>query len=90
MGTKLLPIAVVLVMVTGAAGADKGTSSPDPDLLEFLGTFETSKGKEIDPLLLENVPGKPAKQGKGEPSRPIARKPVQKDTPPKGREKDDE
>jgi hypothetical protein len=85
---RLLAI-VSLVLATGAAGAEKAPPPPDPDMLEFLGAFETSGGKAVDPFLLENTPGKPAKLGKAATRAQDARKPAQKETPPKGREKND-
>ncbi len=90
MGAKLLPLILVLSLATSAAGVEKAPAPPDQDMLEFLGTFETSGGKEIDPLLLEGMPGKPAPTGKTATRRPSVRKPFQKETPPKGRENDDE
>jgi hypothetical protein len=86
---RLLTI-LSLVLATVAAGAEKAPSLPDPDMLEFLGTFETSGGKDADPFLLENTPAKPVKSGKTVTRQPDPRKPAQKETPPKGREKDDE
>lgn len=32
---------------------------PDTELLEFLGTFESSDGKWMDPLTLKDVPDDP-------------------------------
>ena len=90
MGAKRLLIMASLVLASAAAGAEKAPPQPDPDMLEFLGTFETSGGKDIDPFLLDNVPGNPAKQGKAVMRRPATRKPDQKETPPTGREKGDE
>ena len=86
---RLLAI-LSLVLATAAAGAEKASPLPDPDMLEFLGTFETSGGKDVDPFLLENAPAKPAKPGKTVTRRPAVHKQAQEETPPKGREKDDE
>jgi hypothetical protein len=79
---------VVPVCAAGAAG--KGAPPPDPELLEFLGTFETAGGKGIDPLLLEKEPRKPAAQnGKGK-RKTAPRKAPQEKTPPHGRDTQDE
>lgn len=90
MVTNRLLVILSLVLATAAAGAEKALPPPDQDMLEFLGTFETSGGKDIDPFLLESVPKKSAKPGKTVTRRPVARPPVPKETPPKGREKNDE
>ena len=86
---RLLTI-LSLVLATAAVGAEKTPPLPDPDMLEFLGTFETFGGKDVDPFLLENTPAKTAKPRKTSRRQPAAHKPAQKGTPPKGREKDDE
>ncbi|HLO25137.1 MAG TPA: hypothetical protein VK187_03425 [Geobacteraceae bacterium] len=90
MGANRLLVLLSLVLTTTAAGAEKALPPPDRDMLEFLGTFETSGGKDIDPFLLEGVPKKSAKPGKTVTRRPVTRPPVPKETPPKGREKYDE
>ena len=62
MSANRLLIILSLVLATAAAGAEKAPPLPDPDMLEFLGTFETSGGKDVDPFLLENAPAKPARK----------------------------
>ncbi len=55
-----LILACALLLPAGATGAlakEKGKGKPpDMEILEFLGTFETSDGKIIDPL---NIPPHP-------------------------------
>lgn len=41
-------------LVSGAALAEE--PDPPPELLEFLGSFETSAGEAIDPTLLDLPP----------------------------------
>jgi hypothetical protein len=38
------------LLATGTAPAD----APDPDLLEFLGSFETRDGRWLDPTILDD------------------------------------
>ena len=44
---------LALFLATGAVAAEKKAPPPDPDLLEFIGTYRTAGGKDIDPVLLE-------------------------------------
>jgi hypothetical protein len=55
MNTRLLVCSLFLVVGCGIAVA-KEALPPDLEMLEFLGTFETSGGKDIDPFLLEGEP----------------------------------
>ncbi len=76
---------LILLLAAGAAGKEK-PESPDMEMLEFLGTYETAGGNEIDPLLLNEAP----KPGKG---REKERQPAGKTTKPekkKKTERDDE
>jgi hypothetical protein len=90
MNAKRLLTAWMLILFACTAGAaDKASSPPDPELLEFLGTFVTARGKEIDPLLLEKGAPNNDVQKKGE-RKPAPREAVKKKTPPHGREHEDE
>ncbi len=75
---------LVLLLAVGAAGKEK-SDSPDMEMLEFLGTFETAGGNEIDPMLLKEAP-KPGKIR--EKDRQAATKPAKPDK--KKTERDDE
>jgi hypothetical protein len=46
---RLLVVAGMLILPIGAVARQEPL--PDPELLEFLGSFATAKGKAIDPLL---------------------------------------
>ena len=75
---------LVLLLAAGAAGKEKA-DSPDMEMLEFLGNYETAGGKEIDPLLLKEAP----KTGKvGEKESRSGKKPAKPDK--KKTERDDE
>jgi len=54
------PAGVVVLgcLVCGFAHAGSGAASPSAEMLEFLGTYETSSGKEVDPLALSDVVGR--------------------------------
>ena len=43
----------LIAPVAADAGGKEKPETPDMEMLEFLGTFETAGGKEIDPLQLE-------------------------------------
>jgi len=59
-------VVVLACLVCGFAHAGSGTAIPSAEMLEFLGTYETSSGKEVDPLALSDmverkkIPGKKA------------------------------
>lgn len=90
MSAKRLLTAWMLIPLACAAGAaDKAPPPPDPELLEYLGTFETARGKAIDPLLLQKGVAKDDARKKGE-RKPAPRETDRKKTPPPGRERDDE
>ena len=93
MNANATPLVIVLLLVPlvcAAGNAGKAPPPPDPEMLEFLGTFETADGKGIDPFLLEQAPGKTgAVKKKGE-RRPAPTKPAQKKSSPSGREQQDE
>ncbi len=76
---------LVLLLAMGAAGKEK-SAAPDLEMLEFLGTYETAGGGEIDPMLLNEAP-KPGK------TREKKRQPTEKPARPenkKNTERDDE
>lgn len=51
-----LLLSVVLFAAQSAAQPDMQTTPPpDPELLEFLGSFATEEGDWVDPLLLAEV-----------------------------------
>jgi hypothetical protein len=90
-------ILLILVMSTGAAAADRKPAPPDrkpappdPDMLEFLGTFETAGGKDVDPFLLkgDTAAGLPA--GKSTNGKPAVRQKSGRKIPPKERNINDE
>ncbi len=89
---KRVVIAWLLVpLVCAAAGAaDKASPPPDPEMLEFLGTFETADGKGIDPFLLEKSPQQPAASNKNGERKPVPRKAAQEKTSLHWRELQDE
>lgn len=43
-------ICLILIMLLPATAWARGEQLPDADLLEFLGSYETSSDKAIDPL----------------------------------------
>jgi hypothetical protein len=54
-----LPVLLLIVATMTLAPvvqAKEAVKMPDLDLIEFIGTFETDRGKEIDPLLLDSMP----------------------------------
>lgn len=57
-GSCVLLLLICLLPLTGWAREEQPV---DPELLEFLGTFVTAKGNEIDPLQLRQT-GTPGKQ----------------------------
>jgi hypothetical protein len=77
---------LVLLLAAGAAGKEKKADAPDMEMLEFLGTYETARGNEIDPMLLNEAP-KPGKAGEKE-HQPV-KQPVKPDKKKKT-ERDDE
>ena len=90
MSARPLFVSLSLFLATGATAAEKAPPLPDQDMLEFLGSFETAQGKALDPFLLDADFRKPAPSGKLETKGPPVRKQVIKETPPQGRERDDE
>ena len=88
--------AVILCMAAFVAGAALGGSRqqapPDADLIEFLGTFETASGKEIDPLLLKEEPlrGDAAQKGSDQGSTTKERGTVKQSVKKRGKERRDD
>jgi hypothetical protein len=89
MAANRLLALLALILATGASASDSRPSAPDPDLLEFLGTFETAGGKTLDPLLLQGGAAG-ATSNKKSARRPAVRNKTGKETPPKGRETNDD
>jgi hypothetical protein len=53
---KLLEIVMIaLIALLPSLGWSVEEHLPEPDMLEFLGRFETSGGKPVDPLLFEET-----------------------------------
>jgi hypothetical protein len=55
----LIPVFLSIVALMAFSPVVQGKEAgrmPDLDLLDYLGTFETDRGKEIDPMLLESMP----------------------------------
>ncbi|GFE61820.1 hypothetical protein [Geobacter sp. AOG2] len=46
-----LPALVVALALIPSAAFARDAARPDPEMLEYLGSFETAKGKPVDPLL---------------------------------------
>jgi hypothetical protein len=67
---------LVLLLAASAAGKEKAVDAPEMEMLEFLGTYETAGGKEVDPMLQNEAP-KPEKARQNE--RQPARKPAKPD-----------
>jgi hypothetical protein len=49
---------VLTCLVCWSALARAASATPSADMLEFLGTYETSSGKEMDPMALSPVADK--------------------------------
>lgn len=71
--SPVLAAGVLLLAGSFSAAAEK--KQLDPEFLEFLGTYQTSGGKSVDPLMLEDE--KPVARQKKEKDR---KKPVGKST----------
>lgn len=56
---EMLAVAAVILMLCGGLQAREAAPEPDPELLEFLGTFEKDGYSGIDPYLS----GKPVHPG---------------------------
>ena len=73
-------IGLAVVLSGGNISAKQAPDNPSMDMLEFLGSFETADGKEIDPMKLGDEPAprkaasKPASSGPKEEGGKIKRK----------------
>ncbi len=85
MRVKLVIPAVMASMISFAVWAGEPVEKPDMDLLEYLGTYETAKGKEIDPMLLDG----PSAQNPRPKAAAPKRKEKKRDESPKEEDKDD-
>lgn len=47
-------LVILLVLLVPSAVRAAGGHAPDPELLEYLGSFATSSGKTVDPLLFSD------------------------------------
>jgi hypothetical protein len=56
MTSSNLLIIVGIGFLTSASWAAETLPPPDMEMLEYLGTFETSGGKAVDPMDLRNSP----------------------------------
>lgn len=52
---------VLACMMCASAHARTASGAPPAEMLEFLGTYETSSGKEMDPMALSPVAEKKRK-----------------------------
>ena len=52
-------LAVILSGVLAAGSTAPAAEPPDPEVLEFLGEFETSKGQWLAPLSLDDESAEP-------------------------------
>ena len=90
MAANRLLAVLALFLATGAAASDSRPTTPNPDLLEFIGTFETAGGRDVDPLLLNRDAAAGALLWQKAARRPSVRKKSGKDIPPKQRETNDD
>jgi hypothetical protein len=74
---ELIIIGLAVILSGGNISAKQAADNPSMEMLEFLGSFETAGGKEIDPMKLQDEPAKqkaasrPAVQGPKEESGKI-------------------
>jgi len=61
---------VIAALLLPAPESARGEAPPDMEMLEFLGSFETARGKPIDPRALAEMPRKSA----GRERSPVAEK----------------
>jgi len=50
-------IIILTAFLTKSAGAKGVPQAPDPEFLEFLGTFEGDGKRDMDPMDLADLPG---------------------------------
>jgi hypothetical protein len=85
MRVKLVLPAVMASMISCSVWATEAVEKPDMDLLEYLGTYETARGKEIDPMLLEKSPVENPRSKAATPKK----KETKRNEPRKKEDKDD-
>jgi hypothetical protein len=85
MRIKLVLPAVMASMISFSVWAREAVETPDMDLLEYLGTYETAKGREIDPMLLEKSPAENPRSKAAKPKK----KETKRNEPRKKEDKDD-
>jgi len=83
-------ILLVLVLASGVAAAERKPVPPDPDMLEFLGTFETAGGKDVDPFHLNEDASAGLPAGKSANGKPVIKKKPGEKIPPKERDINDD
>lgn len=76
---------VILFLLLPVLGSAADEALPDAEMLEFLGRFETAKGKPVDPLVFLETSGvepkkdKPAEKAADRKRRKVRNKNEQKD-----------
>jgi hypothetical protein len=82
MKSSLHALVVALALIPAAAFA-RDAAMPDPEMLEYLGSFETAKGKPVDPLLFAEEGLAPSRGEKGKAAAKNARqsRPEKKERP---------
>lgn len=73
---RLLPCLLGVLLATAVSARE--APPPNQELLEFLATFETAKGKYVDPLMLEELPRREKKPAPSPRRGERAKKPVEK------------
>lgn len=74
MKSSLSALVVALALIPAAAFA-RDAAMPGPEMLEYLGGFETAKGKPVDPLLFAEEGLAPSRGEKGKPAAKKAQQP---------------
>ena len=52
--TPVKSLVILLIVLAPGAGWAARQRAPDPELLEYLGSFATSSGNTVDPLLFSD------------------------------------
>jgi hypothetical protein len=76
---KFLAVAVVALIIAGGVQAKETAPTPDPELLEFLGTFEKDGYSGIDPYI-SGKPGAPENRAPAGAEKNKDRQPHRKET----------
>jgi len=81
MRASVLGVVLLACMCCGAAHAKSVSAGPSAEMLDFLGTYETSSGKDVDPMTLTGVvePKKSPKKKAAVKTRTTKRKIKKKD-----------